>query len=1426
MAEIRRCNRCGNLLPSDAPEGTCPACMLRAGLEPDSEPPADGSAREGVTFGFEPTDPGRVLESLARSIGSIPRVLLPDTATDDAGVPIIKPSSGEMPAPGERGDRYQLFGEIARGGMGAVLKGRDPDLGRDLAVKVLLESHQDKPELVRRFVEEAQIGGQLQHPGIVPVYELGAFGGRRPYFTMKLVKGRTLSALLAGRQSPAHDLPRFLSIFEAVCQTVAYAHARAVIHRDLKPTNVMVGSFGEVQVMDWGLAKVLKEGGVADEPPVQPAPELSVIATVRSGSDVDDSHAGSVLGTPAYMAPEQAAGEVERVERRADVFGLGSILCELLTGQPAYTGRSSMEILRKAMRGDTADALARLESCGAEAELIALVKDCLAAEPEDRPRDAGLVADRITAYVAGVQARVQAAERERAVAVARAIEERRRRKLQLGLAASVVALTTLGGLSTMYYLQQRPARAAAIDRVVGQAVTLRDQALAHPDDLSRWQVARAAIDQADAVGEPHARDRLLALRSEIQAGLDAAQRDRVLLDRLVDIRSAEADDLDGSTTDTAYADAFHDAGIDVATLPPAEAGAKIRSRPASVALAMAGALDDWAAIRRGSRADAAQSAALSAAAGVADPDPWRTELRTTLNQSDKAARLTALRALAKTAKFDELSAISLLLLGTGLKNTGDSALAESVLRIAQQRHPGDVWVNYALGGLLEKLSRRDEAIRFYTAARSIRPESAHELAHALESRGDSDEAIAVFRDLKRIHPRNARHLGCLGIALTAKGLSREADEAFEAAVAAGKEAIRLKPDSFAAHYSLGYILNAQGKLDEAIAECRTVIRLKPDSPDAHVNLGQALAKQGKLDEAVAEFRTAIRLEPHFPQAHTNLGDALKDQGKLDEAIAEFRTAIRLKPDYGEALGKLGSALKGQGKVDEAIAEFRRAIRLNPDETQAYFSLGNALSSQGKVDEAIAEFRTAIRLKPDYPGAHVNLGAALGNQGKVDEAIAEFRAAIRLKPDDANAHNDLGAALAKQSNLDDAIPEYRTAIRLKPDFPEAHANLGVALKGQGKLDEAIEEWRTVIRLKPDHAGARNNLGNALSRRGELDEAIAEYRTAIRLKPDQAEAHNNLGLALHKQGKLDEAIAEYRAAIRLKPDDALAHHNLGSDLSRQGKLDEAIAEYHAAIRLKPDDAGNHYDLGIALSGRGKLDEAIAEYRTAIRLKPDFAEAHCNLGEVLKRQGDLSGALEMYRKGHALGSRRPDWRYPSAEWVAQAERALNVAQRFPAVLRGEDKPKDNAERLAFAEMAYDRKHFAASARILSEALESDPKLGDDRRIQHRYNAACAAALAAAGQGEDESPPDDAAKTKLRRHALDWLKAELATWTKFLESGPPQARPGIAETLEHWNQDSDLAGVRDADALARLPLAELGAWRTLWADVDSLRKRAGSQP
>src|SRR5262249_61748115 len=183
-----------------------------------------------------------VLDVIGRRHGPAPKVLLRDSPSEDVGTPMLDAASVEArQVPAGRGN-YELHGEIARGGMGVILKGHDRDLGRDVAVKVLKRELAQREEIVARFVEEAQIGGQLQHPGIVPVYELGLLADERPYFTMKLVKGRTLAALLAERAAPDSDRARCLAILEQVCQTMAYAHSKGVIHRDLKPANVMVGA--------------------------------------------------------------------------------------------------------------------------------------------------------------------------------------------------------------------------------------------------------------------------------------------------------------------------------------------------------------------------------------------------------------------------------------------------------------------------------------------------------------------------------------------------------------------------------------------------------------------------------------------------------------------------------------------------------------------------------------------------------------------------------------------------------------------------------------------------------------------------------------------------------------------------------------------------------------------------------------------------------------------------------------------------------------------------------------------------------------------------------------------------------------------------------------------------------------------------------
>ncbi len=675
-----------------------------------------------------------------------------------------------------------MLGEIARGGMGVVLKGHDTDLGRDVAVKVLDPEMAKRPEVVQRFIEEAQVGGQLQHPGIVPVYELGLMGDDRPYFTMKLVKGRTLAALFLQRKSPSDNRGRLLAIFESVCQTMAYAHSKGVLHRDLKPANIMVGAFGEVQVVDWGLAKVLSRGGVADEKRANQSLH-TIIATVRSGpgSSGSDSMVGSVMGTPAYMAPEQAQGEIEQLDERADVFSLGAILCELLTGRQVYEATDGESLVVHAARAKLDPARARIEACDADSALKQLCLECLMPARAARPANADEVAKAVHAYSTTVEERAQKAELSAAESRIKAAEERRRRKLTVALAGAVAVALAVGGGGYWWVNHEREQRMeqtrVAVESAHGEAIEFGR--VGKPE--SALAASRRALTLAETGGADAALlERARGFVAQAELDLGSAERERALRaqderlrDRLVELRIAQIGTIGNRDRELAldadFTAAFHDYGVDLEGADVVPALKRIRER--AIAEEVALALDDWGRVRRkvhGPRSEKAEN--LFFLSMDLDADPARQRMRQAIADAD----LAVLLELGAPDNLAKLEPGSIFVLSAALWD-GFESHRPDVFRIYDQAlhiYPGDYVLQSVGGTIYDTVGRVQSALMCRAAALSLRPgdfNALYRMGESLSFLGRLTDAVGTFRACLALNPNNVEGLWSLGVCLTQLG---------------------------------------------------------------------------------------------------------------------------------------------------------------------------------------------------------------------------------------------------------------------------------------------------------------------------------------------------------------------------------------------------------------------------------------------------------------------------------------------------------------------------------------------------------------------------------------------------------------------------------------------------------------------------------
>jgi tetratricopeptide (TPR) repeat protein len=462
----------------------------------------------------------------------------------------------------------------------------------------------------------------------------------------------------------------------------------------------------------------------------------------------------------------------------------------------------------------------------------------------------------------------------------------------------------------------------------------------------------------------------------------------------------------------------------------------------------------------------------------------------------------------------------------------------------------------------------------------------------------------------------------------------------------------------------------------------------------------------------------------------------------------------------------------------------------PPTTAAF--LGGALMNAGDPESAEAVLRPARDRNPGHLMLNDNLAMALHLRGKIAESLRYLTAAQSIHPASAMP---LAAMLLRNGESERAMEVVRDLAHRRPNNPRYLDFLGLILKRLGREQESAEVFAKATTLA---------------------------RAQVRAQPGNGDAHANLGYVLLHKGSNEEAAFEYGEAARLLPGWGFVVNNRGIALGRMGRQDEALDAYREAARVAPKNEASCFNAAHIYREKGNWDEAATWYREAIRRSPLFREAYRELGYVLRRQGRLAESLAAYELGHRPGGVQFDLMaspLPSAE-LDGARALVAVEGKLPALVRGEIQPADIAERLAAAEMCFVKGLHVASTRFYTEAFNRQPALAEGRDLEHRYCAACAAALAASGQGKDDPPPDDATKAKLRAQALAWLRAERAAWAKSLDTDP-KTRPRVTDVLENWEADPDLAGVRDPEALAKLPEAERKGWESLWTDVRALLER-----
>ncbi len=733
-------------------------------MRPGADPRIDGlldamiegdlTAEEACVGHPELLDAVRERWRRAGEIGRASDAMFPPPSRD--GAEQARAAHGPLP----RIDGYEFLGLLGSGGMGVVHKARHRRLDRIVAVKMVALGRQATPAEAACLEREALAVARLQHPNIVRVYEVGAVDGQ-PYFSMEYIDGGSLAEAIGGVPQPPDASARLACI---LAEAVAVAHASGVVHRDLKPANVLLTLDGTPKIADFSLARRV------DMP---------------SGLTERESR----VGTPSYMAPEQATGEGDAAGPRVDIYALGALLYELLTGRPPFRAETHAETLRQVV--ERQPALPSSLNARVPRDLETICLTALAKEPTRRYPSAQALAADLRRHLHG-----EPIAARRAGSLERIIRWARRKPAHATLAGTGAAIAAAAIIGATWY----GATVRANARAIAEGLKAVDGAAA----AGAWDEARRALDMvlARQAATPDASfaDPIAKRERDLRTVTDLAA---VRMQRTL----AVTGDFDPKSSADRYAEILREAGFVETGDDPERIAARIAASP--IRTAVVEAIDDWVLCSR----DRPHISWLMAINRLCDPDAaWRDRLRTPTRWTDG----DRLRALAAEADVSREPIPLLFLLANLLADAGDDPIP--FLSRVQRARPSDFWVNFLLGEMHQARGHTD-AVAFYRAAVALRPESVGarvNLGIALDGQGRTSEAEAEWMVALEIAPDTALVHFSLATAAFA-------DRRFEVAAQRASDAIRLDPGIFHGHALLGSALVRLGRFDEAVAALRTAL---------------------------------------------------------------------------------------------------------------------------------------------------------------------------------------------------------------------------------------------------------------------------------------------------------------------------------------------------------------------------------------------------------------------------------------------------------------------------------------------------------------------------------------------------------------------------------------------------------------------------